>query len=228
MRSAEAFSAITPEFIHISSLQRASHIQVSRRAAIILIGKASPRNRGLEAHCQLVATPYAADFILTEPGDPGKGNICWNKMMKKRKTPPRCMPFLYIAYTVGPLHCQRYNNRSPLPNTMIACECTGNTCRSGFAWYHSPLSPIYPRSAPELPHLLCVKLLFHLLRRRIHVVVVEYLGVPAKSTLLASTSWKLQMIVAYIMIFHVSTGKSASLKLQSNFSSATGSSEGSW
>lgn len=30
------------------------------------------------------------------------------------------------------------------------------------------------------------------------------------------------------MIFHVSTGRSASLKLQSNFSSATGSSVGSW
>ena len=35
-------------------------------------------------------------------------------------------------------------------------------------------------------------------------------------------------ISLYIMTFHVSTGKSASLKLQSNFSSATGSSVGSW
>ena len=32
----------------------------------------------------------------------------------------------------------------------------------------------------------------------------------------------------HIMIFHVSTGRSASLKDQSNFSSATGSSVGSW
>lgn len=32
----------------------------------------------------------------------------------------------------------------------------------------------------------------------------------------------------YIMIFHVSTGRSASLNDQSNFSSATGSSLGSW
>lgn len=35
-------------------------------------------------------------------------------------------------------------------------------------------------------------------------------------------------ISLYIMTFHVSTGRSASLKLQSNFSSATGSSVGSW
>ena len=34
--------------------------------------------------------------------------------------------------------------------------------------------------------------------------------------------------VAYIMTFHVSTGRSASLKDQSNFSSASGSSVGSW
>ncbi|KAK1729157.1 uncharacterized protein BDZ83DRAFT_69977 [Colletotrichum acutatum] len=73
--SAAAFSAITPKFRQTSSSQRASHIQVSRRAAVILIGKASPRNQGLEAHCQLVAMPYAADFILTEPGDPGKGKF---------------------------------------------------------------------------------------------------------------------------------------------------------
>jgi len=40
----------------------------------------------------------------------------------------------------------------------------------------------------------------------------------------SSHSW----ICSYIMIFHVSTGSSASLNDQSNFSSATGSSVGSW
>jgi hypothetical protein len=35
-------------------------------------------------------------------------------------------------------------------------------------------------------------------------------------------------ISLYIITFHVSTGRSASLKLQSNFSTATGSSVGSW
>lgn len=68
-------------------------------------------------------------------------------------------------------------------------------------------------------------------RRRLDVVVVKDLRIPTIASQLSfcprrntSSGWTL----SYIIIFHVSTGRSASLKLQSNFSSATGSSVGSW
>lgn len=63
--------------------------------------------------------------------------------------------------------------------------------------------------------------------RGLDVVVVEDLRVPGQhlsaKCLIHTTASK-----TYIMIFHVSTGRSASLKLQSNFSWAMGSSLGSW
>lgn len=59
----------------------------------------------------------------------------------------------------------------------------------------------------------------------IDVVIIEDFGVPA----LVSDPSPSQIIdITYIMIFHVSTGRSASLNDQSNFSSALGSSVGSW
>ena len=65
--------------------------------------------------------------------------------------------------------------------------------------------------------------------RGIHIVIIQDLGIPVEERRLANISRYLE---AYgetdIMIFQVSTGKSASLKDQSNFSSAAGSSVGSW
>lgn len=58
----------------------------------------------------------------------------------------------------------------------------------------------------------------------IDIVVVENLGVPVIGERWSEDFW----VGTHIMIFHVSTGRSASLKDQSNFSSATGSSVGSW
>jgi len=60
----------------------------------------------------------------------------------------------------------------------------------------------------------------------LNIVVVEDLRVPVRTRsvyVLAPANKK----KAHIMIFQVSTGRSASLKLQSNFSSETGSSVGS-
>ena len=64
-------------------------------------------------------------------------------------------------------------------------------------------------------------------RAGINVVVIENLRVPAQSELVYARRWE-RGRNAYIMIFQVSTGRSASLKLQSNFSSEMGSSVGSW
>lgn len=50
----------------------------------------------------------------------------------------------------------------------------------------------------------------------------------SKKRLISYLSTYVSVISSYIMIFQVSTGKSASLNDQSNFSSATGSSVGSW
>jgi hypothetical protein len=61
----------------------------------------------------------------------------------------------------------------------------------------------------------------------VDVVVVENLRVP-NSFVSGRVLQDLGLHDTHIMIFHVSTGKSASLKDQSNFSSATGSSVGSW
>lgn len=49
-----------------------------------------------------------------------------------------------------------------------------------------------------------------------------------KQRLISYLSTYISVISSYIMIFQVSTGRSASLNDQSNFSSATGSSVGSW
>ena len=59
----------------------------------------------------------------------------------------------------------------------------------------------------------------------VDVVVVEDLGVPGEVSRVAAAGARER---PYIMIFQVSTGRSASLKDQSNFSSDTGSSVGSW
>jgi hypothetical protein len=59
----------------------------------------------------------------------------------------------------------------------------------------------------------------------INVVVVKNFRVPRGSL---AAILMLKMKCSHIMIFQVSTGRSASLKDQSNFSSATGSSVGSW
>jgi hypothetical protein len=61
----------------------------------------------------------------------------------------------------------------------------------------------------------------------VDVVVVKNFRVPI---ILVSgrVLQKLEFQETHIMIFQVSTGRSASLKDQSNFSSATGSSVGSW
>lgn len=78
-------------------------------------------------------------------------------------------------------------------------------------------------------HLLRRKLLVLHLGDTLNIVVVKDLRVPAKWVRLKdrTTEWH-SVVVTYIIIFQVSTGRSASLKLQSNFSSATGSSVGSW
>lgn len=59
----------------------------------------------------------------------------------------------------------------------------------------------------------------------IDVVVIEDLGVPAYVSIASPSHHRKD---THIMIFHVSTGRSASLNDQSNFSSALGSSVGSW
>jgi hypothetical protein len=60
----------------------------------------------------------------------------------------------------------------------------------------------------------------------VDVVVVKDLRIPDR--LISLYSCRSLRALTYIMIFQVSTGRSASLKDQSNFSSATGSSVGSW
>jgi hypothetical protein len=60
----------------------------------------------------------------------------------------------------------------------------------------------------------------------VDVVVVKDLRIPDR--LISLYSCRSPRALTYIMIFQVSTGRSASLKDQSNFSSATGSSVGSW
>lgn len=71
--------------------------------------------------------------------------------------------------------------------------------------------------------------------RVLDIVVIQDLRIPARpSVSLRNRNESLFFLVsefheeAYIIIFHVSTGRSASLNDQSNFSSATGSSVGSW
>ena len=63
---------------------------------------------------------------------------------------------------------------------------------------------------------------------RVHVVIVKNFRVPISIVSFLHPVLQSKGFVAYIMIFQVSTGKSASLNDQSNFSSATGSSVGSW
>lgn len=76
--------------------------------------------------------------------------------------------------------------------------------------------------------LLSVELLIlHVHSSGFDVVIIKNLRVP-KYCISCDSSFLSDMNGAHIIIFHVSTGKSASLKLQSNFSSATGSSVGSW
>lgn len=75
--------------------------------------------------------------------------------------------------------------------------------------------------------LAVVLLLFHVRNVRLDVVVVKDLGIPLAQV----SSYRQTASIfrrAHIIIFQVSTGRSASLKLQSNFSFATGSSVGSW
>lgn len=69
--------------------------------------------------------------------------------------------------------------------------------------------------------------LFQVHLASLHVMVVQDLRVPSERQVSTGPLKKETTGKTYIMIFHVSTGRSASLKLQSNFSSATGSSVGS-
>ena len=59
----------------------------------------------------------------------------------------------------------------------------------------------------------------------VDIVVVKDLGIPANQP--GSDKEFIHSGSKYIIIFHVSTGRSASLNDQSNFSSAAGSSVGS-
>jgi len=63
---------------------------------------------------------------------------------------------------------------------------------------------------------------------RVYVVIVKDFRVPIAIVSYLHSMPKSRECIAHIMIFQVSTGKSASLNDQSNFSSATGSSVGSW
>lgn len=80
--------------------------------------------------------------------------------------------------------------------------------------------------------LLAGKLVVHLLHTSFRIMVVQNLRVPRELYRLATTLDRThnqgESGCTNIIIFHVSTGRSASLKLQSNFSSAMGSSVGSW
>lgn len=93
-----------------------------------------------------------------------------------------------------------------------AMSWTGRSCLGG--------------ASVSFPSSLRVELVLDV-ARGLDVVVVEDLRVPVEH-LSAKRLVYVNDSKTYIMIFHVSTGRSASLKLQSNFSWAMGSSLGSW
>lgn len=126
------------------------------------------------------------------------------------------------AGCAGPLceSCKRLSTRAcaRVSYVRLLCSSSNNLYR-----------PLFRILRLYSLHLLRRKLLVLHLGNTLNIVVVKDLRVPARWVRLEDRTREWHSVVAtYIIIFQVSTGRSASLKLQSNFSSATGSSVGSW